>query len=235
MSYCVNCGVELAASEHACPLCHTEVYNPRQPFDPKAPRPFPSRIDLFEPTDNRGFIAALVSLVLALPAITCLACDLAYTPGSGWSMLVVGAMAMLWVFIVPALFFRRHPVLVGAVLDTGAVLGYLYLVEHFAAHGDWFLHLALPIVMLILALFVLNYLLSSKCIHGRFRQVALALATAPLLLTGIETTVNFYLKGQFQLVWSLIVSIPCLLLALLALVLDRRRHFKNEMRKRLHL
>ena len=65
--------------------------------------------------------------------------------------------------------------------------------------------------------------------------MALALATAPLLLTGIETTVNFYLKGQFQLVWSLIVSIPCLLLALLALVLDRRRHFKNEMRKRLHL
>ncbi len=235
MSYCVNCGVELAESERVCPLCHTEVHNPRQPFDAKAPRPFPARIDLFEPTDNRGFAAAIITLVLALPAIVCLACDLAYTPGSGWSMLVVGAMAMLWVFIVPALFFRRHPILCGVVLDTSAVLGYLYLVERFAARGDWFLRLALPIVVLVNVLFVADYLLSAKCVHGRFRQVALALATAPVLLVGIEITVNFYLMGHFRLAWSLIVSIPCLILALLALVLDRRRHFKDEMRKRLHM
>ena len=54
MSYCVNCGVELADSERRCPLCHTEVHNPRQPYDRKIPKPFPNRLDLFEPEDNRG-------------------------------------------------------------------------------------------------------------------------------------------------------------------------------------
>ena len=204
MSYCVNCGVELAESEHACPLCHTEVLNPAQPFDRKAPRPFPSRLDLFTPSNNRGFIAAIVTLVLALPAAICLACDIAYTEGAGWSMLVVGAMAMLWVFIVPTLYIRRHRVLFGVVL-------------------------------LILLLFVADYLLSTKVVRGRFRQVALALALSPLLLVGIELAVNQFLKGAWQLTWSLIVSVPCLILALLVLVLDRRQRFKEEMRKRLHM
>ena len=41
----------------------------------------------------------------------------------GWSMLVVGAAAMLWVFIVPPIFIRRHAVLLCGTLDNAAVLG----------------------------------------------------------------------------------------------------------------
>ena len=52
---------------------------------------------------------------------------------------------------------------------------------------------------------------------------------------GIELAVNQFLKGAWQLTWSLIVSVPCLILALLVLVLDRRQRFKEEMRKRLHM
>ena len=29
MSYCVNCGVELDGSLQACPLCNTQVINPK--------------------------------------------------------------------------------------------------------------------------------------------------------------------------------------------------------------
>ena len=111
---------------------------PRQPFDRKAPQPFPARLDLFRPQSDRGFIAAILTLVLLLPAAICLACDVAYTSSAGWSMLVIGAVAMLWVFIVPALFIRRHPILFGLILDTAALLGYLFVVERFAARGLWF-------------------------------------------------------------------------------------------------
>lgn len=162
MSYCVNCGVELAPSEPVCPLCHTEVQNPRQPFDRKAPQPFPARLDLFRPQSDRGFIAAILTLVLLLPAAICLACDVAYTSSAGWSMLVIGAVAMLWVFIVPALFIRRHPILFGLILDTAALLGYLFVVERFAARGLWFQHLALPIVVMVAGLFAVDYGLISK-------------------------------------------------------------------------
>ena len=45
MSYCVNCGVELDPTARYCPLCHTEVLNPKQPPDPTLPQPFPARIE----------------------------------------------------------------------------------------------------------------------------------------------------------------------------------------------
>ena len=41
MSYCVNCGVELDVSAHACPLCGTPVVNPRCPVDETAQPLFP--------------------------------------------------------------------------------------------------------------------------------------------------------------------------------------------------
>ena len=186
MSYCVNCGVELADSERQCPLCHTEVLNPRQPYERKTPRPFPNHLELFEPEDDRGFAAAIITLLLALPAAICLACDVAYTRGAGWSMLVVGAMAMLWMFIVPPAFIRRHTVLLCGTLDAAAVLGYLWMVEHYAAKGSWFQAMAVPLVILVALLFALDYLLLTKVIHGRFRQMALVLATVPLLLLGVE-------------------------------------------------
>lgn len=234
MSYCVNCGVELAPSEHECPLCHTEVVNPRAPFDPKAPKPFPARLDLFEPQDNRGFTAAIIALALALPAAICLACDVAYTRGAGWSTLVVGAAAMLLLFIVPPMFMRRHRLLLAGILDTAAVLGYLWLVEHFAARGVWFRELAVPLVILVAGIFTLDYFLIAKLVHGKFKQTAVAIATVPLLLVGIEAIIDRYLNHTVDLLWSYFVSIPCLLIALLLLVLNRRERFKQQMHKRLH-
>ena len=231
----VNCGVELADSERRCPLCHTEVHNPRQPYDRKIPKPFPNRLDLFEPEDNRGFAAAITTLLLALPAAICLACDVAYTRGAGWSMLVTGAMAMLWVFIVPPIFLRRHKVLFCGTLDTAAVLGYLWMVEHYAAKGSWFQAMAVPLVVLVDLLFTADYLLVAKVIHGRFRQMALVLASVPLLLVGVEVCLDLFLDGRVSLLWSFVVSIPCLILALLLVVLGRRERFRQQMRKRLHM
>lgn len=235
MSYCVNCGVELKPSEQVCPLCHTEVVNPRQPYDRKAPKPFPARLDLFTPQDNRGFITAVVTLILMLPAAICLACDAAYTGGSGWSMLVVGALTMLWVFIIPALFFKRHPILFGMILDTGALLGYLWVIERYTDTGVWFLRLALPIVLVLAALFALDYLLVSRLVRGRFRQAAVVMVTLSVLPVGIEMIIDSYLSGVIRLQWAIFVTIPCLILALLMLVLGRREQFKEQMKKRLHM
>ncbi|HIW74721.1 MAG TPA: zinc ribbon domain-containing protein [Firmicutes bacterium] len=235
MSYCVNCGVELAPSERVCPLCGTEAVNPRQPFDKAAPKPFPARLDIFAPTDNRGFLALVVTIVLCLPAAVCLACDAAYTHGAGWSMLVAGAMALLWVFIVPAMYVRRHAVLILGVLDTAAVLGYLWMIEHFAARGPWLVQLALPLVLLVDFLFAADYFLMARAVSARLRRAALAVATVPLFLVGLEVCLDRYLDGRVSLSWSFIVSVPCLLFALLLVVLDRRERFKREMRKRLHM
>lgn len=150
-------------------------------------------------------------------------------------MLVTGAMAMLWVFIVPPIFLRRHKVLFCGTLDTAAVLGYLWMVEHYAAKGSWFQAMAVPLVVLVDLLFTADYLLVAKVIHGRFRQMALVLASVPLLLVGVEVCLDLFLDGRVSLLWSFVVSIPCLILALLLVVLGRRERFRQQMRKRLHM
>ena len=130
---------------------------------------------------------------------------------------------------------RRHAVLLCGTLDTAAVLGYLWLVEHYAAKGSWFQAMAVPLVILIDILFTADYLLVTKAIHGRFRQMALVLASVPLLLIGVEVCLDLYLSGTVSLLWSFVVSIPCLILALLLVVLGRRERFRQQMRKRLHM
>ena len=235
MSYCVNCGVELAPSERVCPLCGTEVNNPRQPYDPAAPKPFPNEIDLFAPSTDCTYLAAILTLLMALPAAICLACDLAYTHGAGWSMLVAGAMGLLWIATAPLVLIRRHRVLVGVVLDGAGVLGYLWLIERYAAPGDWYLRLAVPIVVLLAVLIAGDTLLVTRVVTGKMRQMAAAVASSVLLLVGIEICVDNFLSGSVSLFWSLLVSVPCLILALLLLAFDRRKRFKEQMKKRLHL
>ena len=47
MSYCVNCGVRLAKSEHACPLCNTKVINPNKLEEDYVPA-YSSQIEKFK-------------------------------------------------------------------------------------------------------------------------------------------------------------------------------------------
>ena len=150
-------------------------------------------------------------------------------------MLVIGAVAMLWVFIVPALFIRRHPILFGLILDTAALLGYLFVVERFAARGLWFQHLAPPIVVMVAGLFAVDYGLISKVVRGKFRQAAVVLFTAPLPAAGNRNHPRSLPAGSNHPAVVLFVAIPCLILALLLLLLGRRERFRSQMKKRLHM
>ena len=58
------------------------------------------------------------------------------------------------------------------------------------------------------------------------------LAAAGLLCAAIDLTVSLYTGRSPVLYWSLFVLAPCLILALVSLVLNKRVQFKEEMRRR---
>ena len=64
MSYCVNCGVELHETCSVCPLCHTEVHNPRHPADENAPKPFPVRQGAVAPV-QKADVLILISVIIS--------------------------------------------------------------------------------------------------------------------------------------------------------------------------
>ena len=109
MSYCVNCGVELDPTARACPLCHTPAVNPNQPVDTALPPPFPSRREEVQPVSKKE-LALLLSAMMGSVAVCCGLLNLFFLHSSRpWSLYVIGAAAMLWIWLVPPLVLRRMP------------------------------------------------------------------------------------------------------------------------------
>ena len=146
MSYCVNCGVELAPSEKRCPLCGVEVVNPAKPWTEPEALPYSDNAERIRRIDRR-YLAGLISLVLLIPAIVCMFCDI-LDGRLSWSLLVTGALLNVFViFLVPMMLHRPSALLLIA-LDTVSTSAYLLLIRirkrlaaapctaHCAAYGN---------------------------------------------------------------------------------------------------
>lgn len=235
MSYCVNCGVELAASEKCCPLCGVEVVNPRQPHLEDSWRPYPKREDPMITRLNHRFIAVILSISLALPATICLAIDRAYTGRLTWSLYVAGSLIMIWCWIVPVFLYRKPGYFKIALPISASLLAFLLMIERLQPDRGWFVPLALPLVLLCTILVSMLAVLGSRRIVRGFAIPAAILACAGLLTIGVELIVNYYETESIKLFWSWFIFLPCLALAALSLAIARRQRVKTEILKRLHL
>ena len=110
MSYCVECGVELAEYHKKCPLCHTPVNNPRRSFD-FSKNEYPV-FKKHHSTANRrrvarqltGFILAMCFLLGAIiPAII----DLHANSTITWSVYPILSVVLLFVSLALPFFKKR--------------------------------------------------------------------------------------------------------------------------------
>lgn len=235
MSYCVNCGVELEKSEKHCPLCGVEVNNPARPYDDKAVRPYPKRLDPINARINRQFIASVLTICMAFPAVLCLAINLSLNGSLSWSLYVTGALVLIWTAVVPSYLFRR-PSLTRLYLPVLISLSlYLLLIAKMQKDSSWYLTLALPIILLSAILFYLNaWLIIHRKVRG-FAIPAMILISIGLLTVGCDITIGLHLGGGWVPDWSFYVLIPCLAVAMLSLTVARRQSIREEIKKRLHL
>ena len=142
--YCMQCGVRLADTEKACPLCGTRSYHPDIPAvnaDPLYPRhSHPQR-----QVSPLGAMSALTLLSL-IPAVICLLCDLRINDRITWSGYVTGAVVLFYeIFLLPGWFRRPNPVIFVPCGFAAAAL-YLLFIDLFASGKHWFLMFALPLV-----------------------------------------------------------------------------------------
>ncbi len=149
MSYCVNCGVELDVSAKKCVLCDTPVYNPKQPTE-DTPTPYSDKVVLPAKV-RRRFSAFLFSMILLLPNIVCLLIDLLVSKENGlhWAHFVNTASLFVWILFVLPFLIQKVRTFVLILVDSLAILGYIYFFYHLFATRDWFLHVALPLVVVL--------------------------------------------------------------------------------------
>lgn len=232
MSYCVHCGVELDKTAAFCPLCRTPVVDPNQPVDTQSPTPFPTQRSEV-PLASKKEAALLMSAMFLSVAVCCSLLNLFLRPELHWSLYVVGAAVMLWIWLVLPLLARRIPLPVRLGLDGVAVGVYLLLIAVTLDGWDWFLGLGLPVVLLATA--VLLFLGATLRRRSLLSSITLIIAAAAVFLFGVEFFVDHWLLNCWEPGWSLVVLAVCVALIIPLLVVRHNPALREEARKRFHL
>ena len=233
MSYCVNCGVELAASEKCCPLCHVEVLNPKIPWKEPVEYPYPRHLDMIVQKVDRRYFATLIGMLLVIPCVITVLINIISCGRLTWSAYVIGALALAYIFILLPFFFKKYHTVIFLSADCAAVLLYLLFIERING-GDWFLGLGLPLT----AAFSVCVILLALLFAGKRRRSVLVKTGAVLIAIGVfvvcvDVIVHLYTVATVKPGWSLYALVPCAVLGAAALVLEHRENFKERIRRRM--
>lgn len=233
MAYCVNCGVELNPNAAVCPLCGTPAWQPEK--HPSAAPYFPTKPPAVGPVSKRE-LALLGTCSLGSVALICGLLNLVLFPGRRWSLYVIGAAVMLWIWLVGApLLLRKLPAFFKLTLDVAAVGIYVYLISIDLDGRSWFLGLALPILGVACAVvFLLSFLLRGRR-HSRLGTLCLCVGAVGVFTIGVEFAVDRYLRNGWQPGWSLIALAVCLALLIPLLVVRLVPSLRAEVRRRFSL
>lgn len=140
--YCINCGVRLADSEKACPLCGTVVYHPDikqkevMPLYPKNRRP------AVKPS-SKVLSGAMIILFL-IPLLISFLSDYRYNGKLDWFGYVAGAFLVAYTVAALPFWFRKPNPVILVPCDFGVILLYLLYIN-LKTGGNWFLSFAFPV------------------------------------------------------------------------------------------
>ncbi len=233
MSYCVNCGVELEKSEKYCPLCCVEVLNPKTPWQEPVERPYPRYLETLVNRIDKRYFATLAGLILMIPIMITILLDILDGGGLSWSAYIVGAMALIFIFIVLPFYFKRYHTVLFLSANCAAVLLYLLFIEK-TNGGHWFVGLGLPItVAASIAIIILALLFTKSARMTLLKKAAGIFFATGLFVLVVEIIVRLNETTAFDLKWSFYALIPCAILGTASLILEHRKNFKEEVRRRL--
>lgn len=233
MSYCVNCGVELAPSQKECPLCQTAVVNPNSPWKEPRTKPYPDKVERVMSRIDRRYGAILGTLCLLIPVVVTTVTDLLLNSEFVWSPYVVGAIMCAFVFILVPWFVLNKRYYLFILLD--AIVSALYLAYISGATSDfaWFLPLALPLVVVAAVLAAIIVLVTkTKHLHGLYKPASIMDYFA-VACVSVELLIDMYTTGSIALSWSLIVLATLAMLSVILVVIEKKQKLKESIRRRL--
>ncbi|PWM43054.1 MAG: hypothetical protein DBX47_07595 [Clostridiales bacterium] len=235
MSYCVNCGVELADSEKSCPLCHTPVINPNDKKDKQVKRPYPPYKTVTAQKVSLKSILELVSWIFAIPLLLCIVCNFTIDHAITWSGYVIGSLVLIYVVaVVPFIilsFTKKGAPAICLFFDFLCLICFLLYIEN-STNGEWFFGFALPLVG---ALFI--FLIIVIALRSFRKAEPFTLAAIILVFTGIfciitEILVNINFAVRDYLIWSFYPMITSIILAVILIIIDKNTALKEKLERK---
>lgn len=235
MSYCVHCGVELALSEPACPLCATPVMDPAAPWQRPKDMPYPAVLEKPIEHIDRTYGRRLSLLLLLVPCLMVLLLDLVDGGTFAWSLYVAGALLCIYCWVFIPIFYKFKKPYWYVAIDVAAIAALTMMVSGVSRDWLWNLRLALPI-QLLSALFVVLLLLTLRRLEmPLLNRLAVCGVVCALYLVALEALIDQYVRGAIHINWAIYASIPLAVLALMLSYVERNTRLKQEIRKRLFI
>lgn len=229
MAYCIKCGVELADSEKACPLCHTVVAHPEITSGDGEPL-YPRIQHQKEKVSNGGLLFILTVLCIS-PAIIVALCDLKINSGITWSGYVISALFLGYVMIVLPLWFKKPNPVIFVPVDFVAI-GLFLLFVNFHTGGSWFLSLAFPITgascLIVTAVITLVKYVKKGFLYI-FGGAIIAIGGLTML---VELMINVTFSFSKYYFWSLYSFTPCFLLGMSLIVIAICKPLKESLKRK---
>ena len=239
MPYCVECGVELAASAEECPLCGTPVIRPSSP--PSAEQDYASSDEIEDmlaqrpPGYERKLTIQILTVVLVTPILVSVVVDWLISSQPTWSLYVGVSMVALWVYSVAPLIWYRHAGIILTVCLTMTGL-LMWTVDVLDERTSWFLGIGLPVFAVLVGV---TAVVAAAILLSRRRGANVAgyiLVGVIIACAAIDVLTKRYVGADgLPLTWSLIVAASILPVVVFLFYYHLALSTKINLRKRMHL
>ena len=234
MSYCVNCGVELAESEKSCPLCTVEVINPVSSHKCDSETPYPPYRQQSVQKVSREGIIDLLTIIFLIPVAISVVCDLSLTGTLTWAGYVIGAFSVLYIFIVLPMVFDRMTPPAALALDAAGLLAFLLFIERINRDG-WFLFFAMPVTLILFGIIITVTALSLYTKIQRLIIAALTLILIGFFCVTVEMLLNLTFNLRDHLIWSIYPAVTFAMLSIAVLYINGNKPLKEKLERKLFI
>ena len=232
MSYCVHCGVKLADYETRCPLCDTEVIDPKR-TKVSTEVYYPDRMDINGRKINKRFLVMLISLALLIPLAGVAVIDMVFSSSLTWAFFVFCTAVIIWTFIVlPIIVEGKSPYF---YLTADLIVSGLYILILSLMYDSvrWLMQLAMPIILSIgVCAYIITFIVRDKGI-GKIEKGGWVTIVFSFLLWAIDIAFTNYLTGSYMPEWSWYVSIPLFILGVVLVAASKSVTMSEWIRRNL--
>ncbi len=235
MSYCVHCGVELAASQKDCPLCGTLVQDPYCVWQKPEQMPYPETVDVKNTHIDRRYARQLMAMAMLIPIVIVMLIDLVDGRGFGWSLVVSGTLVLIYCWAVVPFLFKFSRPYAYILIDILSLAAYLLLIALITGGTAWYLGLVLPLIIWLCLVVMAAVLAIRRLELAPLYRAALVTAMAGVFLLGLELLINLNAGTGVRLNWSFFAAIPLGVIAMMLALLERNKPLKEEIKKHLFI
>lgn len=236
MSYCVQCGVKLEQSLKKCPLCHTPVINPNELIAgalPSGTSPFATVKGEVEPMKKHD-IGLWLTLVFGSTALACGILNIFVFNHNYWSIPVIGACIIMWIFFCPRMFLPQIPLYLNLLVTSISVIFYEFAITFMTKSDRWFFEISLPTTIVVMALISISGFFYKVVSKSLIATALYLFVDVGFLSVALECYIDRFLSGDVHLFWSAIVFSVCAVISVALIAILSIRRLRVTVQKRLH-